>query len=159
MQIRIPMYKHPVYFESVNSLTVARYAAAMNIDFIGFCFEHDDSRYITVAKAKEIISWLSGVKFFGEFRGKPADEIVAIGLELNLDAVVLRGDYSRMQLDAIPFTRITTDDSGDMKIKEDRIIDKDGKIFALCFETGPEDDTGIIDFSEVTEALEKLETK
>jgi phosphoribosylanthranilate isomerase len=151
------MYRHCVYFRSVSSLTVARYAAAMNIDYIGFCFEPSDPKFITVAKAKEIMQWLSGVKFIGEFNGKPADEIAAIGLELGLDAVMLNADYSLKDLDTIPFLKITSGNSGDMKLDGDKILDKDGNIFALCFETGMEDQTGMLDFSMLTEELEKLE--
>jgi phosphoribosylanthranilate isomerase len=151
------MYRHPVYFTAVTSLTVARYAAAMNIDYIGFCFEPGDPKFMTVAKAKEIMGWLSGVKFLGEFNSKPADEILAIGLELGLDGVVLKGDYSMIDLDSIPFLKITMDKFGDLQMENGKIFDKSGNIFATCIETGTEDDTGIVDFTPITEVLEKLE--
>lgn len=102
------MYKHPIAFLSVNNLTVARYAAAMMADYVGFCFDSSSDKYITVVKAKEIMGWLSGVKFIGEFYTKPADEITAIALELNLDKVMLYGEYSNLDMDTIPFEIIST---------------------------------------------------
>ncbi len=46
------------------------------------------------------MGWLSGVKFVGEFYNRPVDEILAIGLELKLDMVLLYGDYTQVELNA-----------------------------------------------------------
>lgn len=153
------MYKHPIAFLSVNNLTVARYAAAMMADYVGFCFDSSSDKYITVVKAKEIMGWLSGVKFIGEFYTKPADEITAIALELNLDKVMLYGEYSNLDMDTIPFEIISTNlsDNAELHFSEEKIIDKDGKIFALPFYSPNEDETGMIDFGEITDQLNLLE--
>ena len=153
------MYSSPVFFLSVNNLTVARYAAAMMVDYIGFCFDPSDEKFITVAKAKEIMGWLSGVQFVGEFRNKPLDEVLAIALELNLPLVLLQDDVISSIPEGLPFKTITVfpNTAGDYHMKENVITGADGSIMAIAFHTGKEDETGVIDFSEITEALEKLE--
>lgn len=153
------MYSSPVYFLSVNNLTVARYAAAMMVDYIGFCFDPGDEKFITVAKAREIMGWLSGVQYVGEFRHKPLDEVLAIALELNLPLVLLRDAVITEIPDGLPFKTITVfpNETGTYCMKDDVITDANGNIMALAFDTGKEDETGVVDFSEVNEALEKLE--
>lgn len=153
------MYKHPIAFLSVNNLTVARYAAAMMADYVGFCFDSSSEKNITVAKAKEIMGWLSGVKFIGEFYSRPADEIAAIALELNLDKVLLYGTYSESDMQLIPFDIIATkiDPRVSFLIDEEKITGTDGTIFAIAFYSGNEDETGVINFDEITEKLEGME--
>ncbi len=153
------MYKHPIAFLSVNNLTVARYAAAMMADYIGFCFDSTSENFITVAKAKEIMGWLSGVKFIGEFHSKPMDEITAIALELNLDLVLLYGPYAVEDIESIPFEIIThtPNQSGKYYLEEGQIMDADGNIFIIPFYSANEDETGVVDFEEISEKLSALE--
>ena len=153
------MYKHPIAFLSVNNLTAARYAAAMMVDYVGFCFDSNNERFITVGKAKEIMGWLSGVKFIGEFHNKPADEITAIALELNLDMVLLYGDYTDEEIASIPFKKILTHTlpPGNFLLADEQILDPGRNIFAIPFYSGKEDETGVIDFDDITEKLNALE--
>ena len=153
------MYKHPIAFLSVSSLTVARYAAAMLVDYIGFCFDPQSPDFITVSAAKEIVGWLSGVKFIGEFHNKPVDEVNAIGNELNLDYVLLKGDYRDEELKSAQFKIISGSKSfnSEYYLDHDRIIDEAGNIFALLFYPGKEDETGVLDFEEITGKLNALE--
>ncbi len=152
------MYKHPIAFLSVNNLTVARYAAAMMADYIGFCFDSSNSKNITVAHAKEIMGWLSGVKFIGEFYQRPSDEIIAIAMELDLDFVLLYGQYTDAELESISFHKITIAVSpwSDYVLVNQQIIDSHGEIFAIPFYSSDEDDTGVIDFTDISEKLEAL---
>ena len=153
------MYKHPIAFLSVNNLTVARYAAAMMADYVGFVFDSTLENNITVAKAKEIIGWLSGVKFIGEFYNRPADEITAIALELQLDMVLLYGDYSAADAASIPFTKIfkSRHPLAMYFLEEDKIVDKDENVFAIPFYMEDEGETGVIDFGDITDKLNALE--
>ncbi len=153
------MYKHPIAFLSVNNLTTARYAAAMMLDYIGFCFDPAQEKYITVEKAKEIMGWLSGVKFIGEFYSRPADEINAIAMELNLEMVLMYGDYSETDIGSIPFKKILTVSRppGNYLLADEQILDAARNIFALPFYSHGEDETGLIDFSEITAQLNALE--
>jgi hypothetical protein len=41
----------------VNNLSDARYAAAVGIEYIGFCFDNSNPNYIAPIKAKEMIDW------------------------------------------------------------------------------------------------------
>jgi phosphoribosylanthranilate isomerase len=153
------MYKHPIAFLSVNNLTTARYAAAMMVDYIGFCFDDAHEKFITVGRAKEIMGWVSGVKFIGEFYKKPADEILAIALELKLDMVLLYGNYTESDIDSIPFKRIltTSTPAGNYLLADEQILDADRNIFALPIYSANEDETGIIDFTDITDKLNALE--
>ncbi len=153
------MYKHPIAFLSVNNLTVARYAAAMMVDYVGFCFDSNSEQFITVAKAKEIMGWLSGVKFIGEFNQKPTDEIMAIALELQLDAVLIQGNYTSEEIASIPFQKIGPSSIAgvDYLLEPNQILNQDGSIFALTFTTGGEDETGVMDFETLSEKLQELE--
>ncbi len=155
------MYKHPIAFLSVNNLTVARYAAAMMVDYVGFCFDPANEKYITVAKAKEIMGWLSGVKFIGEFYVRPADEIMAIALELKLDLILLYGNYTAEDMESIPLKKITQGHTSysDYVLGEEQIMDQEGDIFAVPFLSASEDETGMIDFEETTEKLSALENQ
>lgn len=94
-------YPYKIKFAAVSNLTSARYAAAMEADYIGFCFDQQSQAFITVEKAKEIIQWCTGVSFIGEFRNKPVDEIFAIAAELQLDGVELCGNYSDAELNLL----------------------------------------------------------
>jgi len=153
------MYKHPIAFLHISNLTAARYAAAMMTDYIGFCLDQDKAAGITVAKAKEIKGWISGVKFIGEFYTRPVDEILAIALELELDAILLRGKYEEQELVDMPFKKITESIQpfAELHFDEEKISDKDGNIFAIIINTPLEGETGLIDFTDITEKLSTLE--
>ncbi|MBP9186816.1 MAG: hypothetical protein KBE91_12030 [Bacteroidia bacterium] len=78
-----------VKFSNVTNLSDARYAAAVGIDYIGFCFDNNSLDYIAPIKAKEMIDWITGSNIVAEFGNQSLDEIKDISELLNVDAVEL----------------------------------------------------------------------
>lgn len=76
-----------VKISNVTNLSDARYAAAVGIDYIGFCFDPSSENYIAPIKAKEMIDWLSGSHIVGEFGHQSPEEIKDISELLNIDVV------------------------------------------------------------------------
>lgn len=72
---------------NVTNLSDARYAAAVGIDYIGFCFDTESENYIAPIKAKEMIDWLTGSNMVAEFGAQTLDEIKDISELLNVDAI------------------------------------------------------------------------
>ena len=56
-----------VKISGVNNLSDARYCAGMGVEMLGFCFEEGRSSFVSPEKYQEIIAWISGVSFVGEF--------------------------------------------------------------------------------------------
>jgi hypothetical protein len=69
------MYPSKIKLSNINNLSDARFAAAVGIDYIGFCFDADDASYIPPVKAKEIFEWTSGINIVAEFGEQRIDEI------------------------------------------------------------------------------------
>ena len=78
-----------VKFSNVTNLSDARYAAAVGMDYIGFCFDRNSPDYIAPIKAKEMIDWITGSNIVAEFGNQTLDEIKDISELLNVDAVEL----------------------------------------------------------------------
>ena len=76
-----------VKISNVTNLSDARYAAAVGIDYIGFCFDPASENYVAPIKAKEMIDWLSGSHIVGEFGNQSPEEIKDISELLNIDVV------------------------------------------------------------------------
>jgi phosphoribosylanthranilate isomerase len=76
-----------VKISNVTNLSDARYAAAVGIDYIGFCFDPASENYVAPIKAKEMIDWLSGSHIVGEFGNQSPEEIKDISELLNIDVI------------------------------------------------------------------------
>lgn len=84
----------------VNNLSDARYAAAVGINYIGFCFNPSNPAYVPPIKAKEIIDWTSGSHIVGEFGEQGMEEIQTIAELLKIDIIELENDFLPDELDA-----------------------------------------------------------
>ena len=51
-----------IKLSNVDSLTVARYAAGISIDFIGFSLRSQDEQSLTPREVSEILTWIEGPK-------------------------------------------------------------------------------------------------
>ncbi|GIV38338.1 MAG: hypothetical protein KatS3mg033_0138 [Thermonema sp.] len=60
---------------SVNNLSDARYCAGMGVDMLGFCMEAENPNFVSPEKYFEIIGWLAGVEFVGEFHNYDLKQI------------------------------------------------------------------------------------
>ena len=81
------MLKTKLKVGSVNSLTDGRYFAAMGAEWIGFCFDNQADRFIDQVEAKEIMNWLSGPRFVGEFQTDDVKSINQITKDLGIGIV------------------------------------------------------------------------
>lgn len=77
----------------LTNLHDARYCSAVGIGLISFRFEADQSDSISPKDAAEIIGWLSGPQYIGEFGYLPPDEIKTILEAVSLSYAVLPMDY------------------------------------------------------------------
>lgn len=74
---------------SVNNLSDARFAAAVGVSYIGFCFDPNSRSYIPPIKAKEIMDWITGSHLVAEFGNQTIEEINDICDLLKVDVVEL----------------------------------------------------------------------
>lgn len=81
------MYPSKIKLSNITNLSDARFAAAVGIDYIGFCFDANDSNYIPPVKAKEIFEWTSGTLVVAEFGEQSLDEIRDISELLSVDFI------------------------------------------------------------------------
>lgn len=72
---------------NITNLSDARYCAGMGVDLLGFCFDKNSAQFVDPEAYKEIVGWLSGPEFVGEFETQNADEILNIKKELNLNYI------------------------------------------------------------------------
>ncbi len=60
---------------SITNLTDARFFAAFEVDFIGFCFDPHSALYISPQNALAIKGWITGPKIVAEFANQDPDNI------------------------------------------------------------------------------------
>ncbi|MCC6684063.1 MAG: hypothetical protein IT247_03235 [Bacteroidia bacterium] len=64
------------------------------MEYISFCFDQLNERYISPAHAKQIMDWLAGVECIGEFVNEPVETINEVCKLINLHMVQLKGNYT-----------------------------------------------------------------
>ncbi|MCB0662490.1 MAG: hypothetical protein KDC24_07110 [Saprospiraceae bacterium] len=83
------MLKRKVKINAVTNLTDARYFAAWEVDWMGFCLAEGEEGYVAPAMVAAMVEWLDGLQFIGEFGMQNAEEIKQVASDLNLKAVQL----------------------------------------------------------------------
>jgi phosphoribosylanthranilate isomerase len=104
----------------VTNLSDARYAAAVGINYIGFCFDPSNENYIAPIKAKEMIDWVTGSYIVGEFGKQSIQEINDISELLGVDAIEVNNQILPDELAAIGkpiIKKINVDDFNIEQIK------------------------------------------
>lgn len=81
------MLRIPVKASAVTNLTDARYFAAWEVKWLGFCLDPASGHYIQPQQAAAIREWIDGPLIAGEFNLQSADEIRTAIDWLKLDAV------------------------------------------------------------------------
>lgn len=81
------MLKTKLKVGSVKSLTDGRYFAAMGAEWMGFSFIEENARFIEHNEAKEIMDWLSGPRFIGEFGYSDIDKINNVSEQIGLKSI------------------------------------------------------------------------
>jgi len=79
--------KIKVKANSITNLTDARYFAAREVTWMGFCLDPASDDYVAPQKVSAICGWLDSVKFVGEFPLTDAVEVLEMAEHLNLHAV------------------------------------------------------------------------
>ena len=74
---------------SIANLTDARYFAAREVHFLGFCLDDSSENYVQSAVVKAMKEWIEGPKIVGEFGLQSTEEILAAVENIGLDAVQL----------------------------------------------------------------------
>ena len=73
----------------IANLTDARYFAAREVHFLGFCLDDSSENYVQSAVVKAMKEWIEGPKIVGEFGLQSTEEILAAVENIGLDAVQL----------------------------------------------------------------------
>lgn len=134
---------------SVANLSDARYFAAREVAWVGFCLDPFGDHYLPPAKVKEMAQWLEGPRIFASFGAQSPTEIMDAVAQLGLEAVSLGLFHDRaalLQLSPVPvFVEIVAENAGSLSEISQRCAELEG--LAEGF---------IIDFSKNAVPWEKL---
>lgn len=171
---------------SVTNLTDARFFAGYGVDYIGFCFDPQSPNYISPQQALAIKGWLHGVQIVAEFANQDADNVKGIIDFLQPDVIewiVTIDDAEILSFDlpvilnihADLITRIKNADYLFVLISDldeedisgvsspvminignnDRHLQDD--IAAVQVSGSPEKDTGLKDYTVLSDIMERLQ--
>jgi phosphoribosylanthranilate isomerase len=143
------MLKRKVKINAVTNLTDARYFAAWEVEWMGFCLANGEEDFVAPEMVAAMIEWLDGLSFVGEFGMETAEEVMTLVKTLNLQAVqlpFLSGlDVAMSLSDVVVFKEIVMDDSFDA-----------GFIEPILEQFAPYVDYFIFDFSKNDVALQAI---
>ena len=74
---------------AITNLTDARYFAAWDVEWMGFCLDPGSTEYISLATVKAIKEWVEGPQVIGEFGLQTIEEIHSAISLLDLQAIQL----------------------------------------------------------------------
>jgi len=83
------MLKTKIKAGAITNLTDARYFAAWDVEWLGFCLDPGSAEYISPATVKAIKEWVEGPQVIGEFGLQTTDEILSAISLLDLQAIQL----------------------------------------------------------------------
>ena len=86
---------------TITNLTDARYFAAKEVNFLGFCLEEGAEGYLDPIYMKAMREWVEGPKIVGEFEQTPARTVLEAARFFGLDAVQLRRSDDLEVLDGL----------------------------------------------------------
>jgi phosphoribosylanthranilate isomerase len=73
----------------IANLTDARYFAAKEVQFLGFCLDNADENFVQPLVVKAIKEWVAGPQILGEFGMQTTEEITDSIEKIGLDAIQL----------------------------------------------------------------------
>ena len=85
--------KIPFKAGSITNLTDARFFAAYEVDYIGFCFDPQSPNYISPQNALAIKGWIHGPKIVAEFANQDLDNVLNIINFFEPDVLELGDEY------------------------------------------------------------------
>lgn len=87
------MLKIKIKSAAITNLTDARYFAAWDVEWLGFCLDNNASDFLSPIEVKAIKEWVEGPKIIGEFGQQSVDEIQNAIDNIGLDAIQI-GHFS-----------------------------------------------------------------
>lgn len=81
------MLKLPIKASRIANLTDARYFAAWEVEWLGFCLDQSAEYFLQAQEVMAIKEWITGPQIVGEFGWQAPEEIIEIARLLQLDAV------------------------------------------------------------------------
>lgn len=75
---------------NVNNLSNARYCAGMMVDIIGFNIDPTSNSCISETDFNEIVEWVSGPQYAGEFYNAGLDQIKEVMMKFPIDLVQIQ---------------------------------------------------------------------
>ncbi len=94
--------KIPVKAGSITNLTDARFFAAFEVQYIGFCFDPQSPNYISPQNALAIKGWIHGPKIVAEFANQDLDNVQNIIQFFEPDVLELTDKYFSGNICLIP---------------------------------------------------------
>jgi phosphoribosylanthranilate isomerase len=98
---------------SITHLTDARFFAAYDVAYIGFCFDPQSPDYISPQAALAIKGWINGPQIVAEFANQDVDNVINIIEFFQPDIAELDSQYSTNDIQQIAAVRY----SGSTKIE------------------------------------------
>ncbi len=83
------MLKTKIKAGQITNLTDARYFAAWDVEWLGFCLTPHTENFVPFIEVAAIKEWVEGPKIVGEFSLQAPDEILTTIQNLELDAIQL----------------------------------------------------------------------
>lgn len=108
------MLKTNIKVSSITNLTDARYFAAREVRWMGFCLDENAENYIPPHIFKAIVEWVDGPQIVGEFGLMPAAEIRNMAAKLDLQIV---------QLDFLAGVDVAQDLTGEFEIIKEIVVE------------------------------------
>ncbi len=91
---------------AITHLTDARFFAAYEVCYLGFCFDPESPDYISPQEALAIKGWISGPKIVAEFNNQDTENVVNIIRYLEPDVAELSAQYSSEEIAVIEDTEV-----------------------------------------------------
>ncbi len=92
------MLKTRIKASSVTNLTDARYFAAWDVTWLGFCLDTAHPNYLDAMTINAIKEWVEGPTIVGEFGNQSSEEIVTAIESIGLEAVQLSSSQQLHEL-------------------------------------------------------------
>jgi phosphoribosylanthranilate isomerase len=93
------MYKSKIKISDIQNLTDARYFAAMDVDYLGFCCNPGSETFCAVSKIKEIKEWVQGPEFVLQFQGFQREEEIKALVDEGLGSALHFGIFATYDSD------------------------------------------------------------
>jgi len=145
------MLKKPIKASQIANLTDARYFAAWEVNWLGFCLDTTADHFLQPAELVAIRAWVEGPKIVGEFGFMPIEDLLELTKLMKLDAIQVGPFYQAEDLAQLK----------GLTIFQEIIIEPDVKgqdLLAQLQKAAPYVNYFLLNFSKNNQSLEQLRT-